>query len=193
MSEQHYPMHFPLYDEFVDSLTPLSLPISVSELHGMMCGYLCAGDVGQGEAYVRALLGNKKDELSRKAASSIFSVFSVSQHQIVEFDFSFKLILPDEETPLLDRALAFSEWCEGFIQALTLCRVDMDNFSEEDSQEALQHIIEFAELDTETLDMDEEDESALMEVSEYTRMAVLKLYSDLVSQNSTGGQSKIKH
>ncbi len=192
MSEEN-PMHLPLYDDFVESLAVLSLTISVSELHGMMCGYLCAGDVEQGEAYMRALLGNKKDEASRKAALSMFSVFSISQHQISEYNFGLELLLPDDEEPLLERAEAFSEWCDGFVQSLTSCGIELDEFSEEDAQEALQHIIEFAELDTQSLEVDDEDESALMEVTEYTRMAILRLHGDLVSNARQGGQGKTTH
>lgn len=56
---------------------------------------------------------------------------------------------------------------------------EYDYFADEEDQEALQHIIEFAQLDCDLLDVDEEDEQALMEVSEYTRMAVLRLHNDL--------------
>lgn len=193
MSKENLPLHLPGYDDFVASIDDLSLPISASELHGIMCGYLCAGADSQGEAYLRALLGNKKDEAGRQAALALFSVFSVSQQQISNFDFEFGLLLPSDQETLLTRAQAFSEWCDGFTQALTIAGVELDQFSDDEVQEVVQHITEFAELDVETLDVDEEDEKALMEVSEYTRMAVLRLYGDLVSTNKHQGDSEITH
>lgn len=193
MSVENKHLSLPDYDDFVDVLSYLSLPASASSLHGMMCGYLCAGADTQGEAYIRALLNNKKDEESRNAALAMFEIFSISQQQISNFDFEFEMMLPDDQEPLRERALAFSEWCEGFTQALTLAGVSMDEFYEEDAQDAMQHMIEFAELDCDTLDVDEDDERALVEVSEYARMAVIRLHGDLKLNERERGDSDTTH
>ncbi|HHT9887525.1 TPA: UPF0149 family protein [Legionella pneumophila] len=193
MSLDNDSLHLPKYDDFVQSISVLALTMSGSELHGIMCGYLCAGADSQGEAYIRALLNNKKDEQSRNALLSMFSVFSISQQQMNNFDFEFEMLLPDDDESLITRAQAFSEWCEGFTQGLTIAGVGMEQFYEEESQDALQHLIEFAELDCETLEVGEEDERALMEVSEYTRMAVLRLHSDLVLHERELGDSGTTH
>lgn len=179
MSAENKHLFLPDYDSFADTLAVLSLPVSASFVHGMMCGYLCAGADTQAESYLRALLNNKKDEQSRKAMLAMFEVFSISQQHINRFDFEFQMMLPDDHESLLLRAKAFSEWCEGLTQALTFSGIDATRFEEEEAQDAFQHLIEFAELDYESLDVDEEDERALMEVSEYTRMAVIRLHSDL--------------
>ncbi|HCU5990179.1 TPA: UPF0149 family protein [Legionella pneumophila] len=193
MSLDNDSLHLPKYDDFVQSISALALTMSGSELHGIMCGYLCAGADSQGEAYIRALLNNKKDEQSRNALLSMFSVFSISQQQMNNFDFEFEMLLPDDDESLITRAQAFSEWCEGFTQGLTIAGVGMEQFYEEESQDALQHLIEFAELDCESLEVGEEDERALMEVSEYTRMAVLRLHSDLVLHERELGDSGTTH
>ncbi|HAT6978732.1 TPA: UPF0149 family protein [Legionella pneumophila] len=193
MSLDNDSLHLPKYDDFVQSISVLALTMSGSELHGIMCGYLCAGADSQGEAYIRALLNNRKDEQSRNALLSMFSVFSISQQQINNFDFEFQMLLPDDDESLVIRAQAFSEWCEGFTQGLTIAGVGMEQFYEEESQDALQHLIEFAEMDCESLEVGEEDEQALMEVSEYTRMAVLRLHSDLVLHERELGDSGTTH
>ncbi|MGC1182549.1 UPF0149 family protein [Legionella sp.] len=179
MAAENEHMSLPEYNDFVDAIVFLSLSSSASSLHGMMCGYLCAGADIQGESYLRALLNNKKDMQSRDAILAMFEVFSISQHQINHFDLGFQMMLPGEYEPLIVRAQAFSEWCEGFIQALMLSGVSIDQFYEEEAQDALQHLIEFAELDCDTVDVNEDDERALMEVSEYARMAVIRLHNDL--------------
>lgn len=193
MSAENYPIHLPAYQTFLDAIATLDLPISASELHGIMCGYLCAGAATEGESYLRALALNRKDESSRAAIRAIFEVYNISQHQIVNFDFEFQLMLPAEHELLTDRAQAFSEWCEGFTQGMTISGVSYEQFQEEESQEALQHLLEFAQLEYETLQVDEEDERALMEVSEYARMAVLRLYGDLVASDGEHGSVKTKH
>lgn len=194
MTQQHHAEHLPQYYQFLDALEPLSLPISPSELHGMMCGYLCAGATAQGEGYLRALLGNRKDEESRLVARSMFEVYTISQHQLAEQDFGFELMLPPDEAPLFDRAVAFSEWCEGFVQGLDISDVAVDEIVDEEAQEAFQHIIEFADLDVDSLDVDEEDENALMEVIEFTRVAVVGLHGELMKDATRqGGAKKTTH
>jgi len=177
----------PSYDLFADNIAALALPISASELHGVMCGYLCAGASREGESYLQALMFNrKKDDLTRIANLEMFKIYSVSQHQLANLDFEFQMLLPEDEEALVVRAQAFSEWCEGFTQGMTLAGVSYEQLEEEDSQDALQHIQEFAQLDYENLEVSEEDEKALVDVSEYARMAVLRLCGDLQANDKSG-------
>ncbi len=186
-------IHLPDYQSFTDAISALSLPFSGSELHGMMCGYLCAGEAMAGEAYLHALTPNKKDESMRTAALLLFEVYTITQQQLGNFDFAFQLLLPSEDEPLMSRAQAFSEWCDGFTQSMLVSGVGAEQFREVESREALRHLHEFAQLDYESLQVDEDDEKALMEVSEYTRMAVLRLYGDLLTNNGHHGSSNITH
>ena len=193
MTSTTAPLRLPDYHTFIDSIDVLSLPISASELHGVMCGYLCAGAINKGEAYLRALMNNRGDAGLRRAALALFGVYAVSQQQMVNFDFEFQLLLPDDQDSLVERAQAFSEWCEGFTQGITLAGVGYEQLQEDEAQEALEHMTEFAQLDYHTLHIDEEDEHALMEVSEYARMAVLRIYGDLHASNKTDGSSETAH
>lgn len=188
MSVENNSIHLPAYQAFTDSITVLDLPISSSELHGIMCGYLCAGASHQGEDYLRALVINNKDETTRAAALAMFNVYIHSQQQIARMDFEFKLLLPDDHEPLLNRARAFSEWCEGFTQGMDTAGASYEHFEDdEEAQDILQHLQEFAQLDYESLDVDEDDEKALMEVCEYTRLAVLRLFGDRLGNKEGKG------
>ncbi|STX49982.1 Putative conserved exported protein precursor [Legionella busanensis] len=191
MSAETNLARLPTYQEFVNKIAILSLPISSSELHGIICGYLCAGAAEKAESYLQALtLQNKKDEFTRAAAMAIFDAYTVTQQQIINIDFTFQLLLPDEESPLIYRAQAFSQWCEGFTQGITLSGINYELLDEEDSREALQHIVEFAQLDYNNVDVSEEDEKALVDISEYTRMAVLRLSEDFHNLHSTNERAK---
>ena len=180
MSVERKPDPFPVYLSFVDTIGVLELAVSASELHGVMCAYLCAGAFQEGELYLRALLVRKqKNSQLQAAVLASFELYELSKHYINQPDFEFRLLMPDDDTPLIERARAFGEWCKGFIEGLELAGVGYHELEEDDSQEALQHLHEFAGLDYLTLDVDEEDEKSLMEVSEYTRMAVLRLSGDI--------------
>ena len=168
----------PEYDIFCEQIAALALPISASQMHGTLSAYLCMGALFKGEAYLRALTTNHRGELTKIAIEALFNVYTISLYQMQQDNFSFQLLLPDDEQSLSERAQAFSEWCVGFIKAVENIGVNK-NLLEEDSQEALSHLTEFSELDYHALQINEEDERALMEVSEYTRMAVLRLYWDI--------------
>lgn len=172
-------LRLPNYDAFIDAIAVLALPFSASELHGVMCGFLCAGAISEGETYLRALMTNSNQEATRVTALAIFGVYAVSHQQMNQFDFEFQLLLPDDDASLVSRAQAFSEWCAGFTQGIALAGVDIDSLHEEESQEALQHLEDFAHLDYQSLKITEEDERAFVDVSEYARMAVLRVYSDI--------------
>lgn len=180
------------YNAFIDAISPLALPLSGSALHGQLCGFLCAGKIQMGETYIQTLMDNPRDEASRTAAQALFYVYSTCEQQIHNFDFSFSLLLPDDEQPLFERAKAFSEWCAGFTHGLQLSGIKTHRFDEE-TQNALEHISEFGQLDCDTLDMCEEDEKALVEISEYTRMSVLRLHTDLISSHSKDGDAETAH
>lgn len=178
----------PAYLDFSQSIASLNLPISCSELHGVLCGYLVAGGVREGEFYLRALLAKREPKETRQAALALFDVLTISQQQLGQFGFEFELMLPGDDAPLATRAQAFSEWCEGFMQGLTVTGVDFVKLGNEEAQDAIQHITEFAQLDYTALRVNEEDERALLEVTEYTRMAVLSLQIDLQAQHNRGKQ-----
>lgn len=182
-------MQLPNYRTFIDSISVLALPISGSELHGVMCGYLAAGANREGEGYMRALFINRSEESAREAARALFGVYAVSQQQITNFGFEFQLMLPDDDESLYDRARAFSEWCEGFSQGITISGIDFDALKSEEAQEGIQHITEFANLDYDALEVNEEDERALMEVIEYTRMAMLHIYTDIQTDKLDGSET----
>jgi len=194
MSSANAPEHLPAYQQFVANIAVLDLPISASELHGLLCGYICAGEFQKGEHYLRALIVKDKNTgLIRSAASALYELYLLSKHQLTTLDFAFALLLPDDNDPLPERAQAFSEWCEGFTQAMTLSGIGYEELDEEESQDALQHMFEFAELDYQNLDISEDDEKALTEVSEYARMAVLRLSDDLKDNGDERGISDTAH
>lgn len=176
-------LRLPVYQTFIDSIDCIALPFSGSELHGIMCGYLAAGAAGEGIAYLRTLIPNVTDAATRTATLAIFGVYTVSQQQIEGMGFEFQLLLVDESEPLERRAQSFSDWCEGFTQGIRMAGVDYNELEDDDTQDALQHITEFSNMDYQSLQVEEEDERALIEVTEYTRMAVLHIHSDLQTNN----------
>lgn len=193
MSTDHAALQLPDYHTFNESIAILGLPFSGSEIHGVMCAYLCAGALKEGEDYVRALMTNHHHASLRSAALALFGVYAVSQQQISGFNFEFQLLVPEDDAPLPERAQAFSEWCQGFTQGMQMAGITDEQFHDEEAEEAFQHLTEFAELDYSNLQIDEADEQAFMEVSEYARMAVIQIYLDLHAAHRPKEDSETAH
>ena len=193
MSTADLSLLLPNYDTFVDAISILALPFSASELHGIMCGYLCAGALTKGEAYLRTLMTPAPNKELRLPTLALFGVYAVSQQQLSSFDFKFQLLLPDDDMPIRQRAEAFSDWCNGFTQGFTQAGIDEMDLQDEEAQDALDHLIEFAQLDCNDFQIDEQDEIALMEVSEFARMAVMHIYADLQTNHRHGTPPDVAH
>ena len=192
MSSHINPYDLPNYDAFSEAISGLALPMSNAHLHGMMCGYLSAGAMVEGEAYLRTLIINKTDENTHEAVCELFHVYTITQQQLSDLGFDFQLFLPDITQSLSHRAQAFSEWCSGFTHGITQADID-DQQLQAETQEAMHHLNEFAELDYKSLRVEAEDEHALMEVTEYTRMAVLHIHSDVHAHIKETKKNKITH
>ncbi len=178
-------LQLPVYQRVTESILALNIPISGSELHGILCGYLSAGASQEGIAYLRAFITKANDDSTRHAARVLFDIYTISQQQIETMGFEFQLLLPDDSEALLYRAQSFTEWCDGFTQGIRMAGVEYEQIQDDDALDAIQHITEFAELDYESLQFDGDDERALTEISEYARMAVLHIYSDLHTHRAT--------
>ena len=186
-------LQLPLYQTFIDSIAILDLPFSGSELHGMMCGYLSGHAAREGLIYLRTLIPNPNDPAMRAATLALFELFTVSQQQIESFGFEFRLFLIDEDEPLERRAQSFSDWCEGFMQGIRMAGVDYNDLDDDDTQDALSHITEFADMDYQSIEVSEDDERALIDIIEYTRMAVLHIHSDLQASRPDRCDNETEH
>ena len=183
----------PSYPRFLDAISVLNLPISGSELHGIMCGYVSTGSIDPGNLYLRALIAKPANEAERLAMLTLFETYAASQQQIEGFGLEFKLLLPDDDQSLLHRAQAFSEWCEGFLQGIRMSGLDYNQLEDEAVQDAIAHIGDFADLDYQSLEFGEADEQSLMEITEYTRMAVLHVHSDLQAHRLNQDDAETEH
>lgn len=155
----------------------LNLPYSASQLHGFLCGFLCAGSKLDERAFIKSLLAETKNA-SDEAIATVASLYQVSKTQLQSMSFEFHLLISDE-LPLPERAKALGLWCDGFGQGLSDADVDFSALTEQEAKDALLHIHEIAEIDYENTSVTEDDEKAFFEIFEYVRMAVLMIHSTL--------------
>lgn len=174
----------PTHTQIMENLSALALDVDVSYLHGLLTGFLVAGASTQAENYLRSLILNKTGPSFHQSTHALFSIYTVTQTWLNSFGFQFEMLLPEIDAALPERLQGFSNWCQGFLEGLQDAGLTMDDFENEEDLEILQHLDDFSQMDVDDLEFDNEDEKAYLDVTEYTRLAVLQLFCDLNEQES---------
>jgi len=175
------------FREIEEMLLNTNSEIGASETHGMLCGYICAGSNMNGKALIDQFLHGPAADIDTplliKRREMILALYNFSYEQINSMDFEFQLLLPDDDMSLPQRAHDLGEWCHGYIAGLAIAGVTINDCKSEEVRDALFRLSEIARIDYQVLEMNNADEMAFMEVSEYVRMVVLMLYTEIVMPN----------
>lgn len=141
---------------------------TVSELHGVLAGMLCADrglDCGQ---WLELLSANDVGTLTPMERDLLTTLYDTTRDELTSPDFDFHLMLPDDEEPLPERARALGEWCRGFLYGF-----GERSGGPECSEESAEVLRDFADISRiEADDSTDQDEQDFVEVAEYVRMAV---------------------
>ncbi|MCK5667436.1 MAG: UPF0149 family protein, partial [Gammaproteobacteria bacterium] len=90
-----------------------------------------------------------------------------------------ELLLADEDDPLAERSRSLAEWCQGFMSGMGLSGVKQEQIPAE-SEELISDFYKIASLEADDRDeLDQGDDFALMELTEYVRMGTIFIFEDL--------------
>jgi uncharacterized protein YgfB (UPF0149 family) len=154
------------------------LTLSPAELHGLMTGQLSAGARFDTDTQLRVLceLMNINQLADEQAALVFASLYQISLAQLLDEDLGFQLLLPDDDQEISQRVDALSSWCSGFLAGFGMY---LGEQSMSDAlREGLQDFSEIAQVSTDPDELDDEDESGLLELQEYVRMAALYIFAE---------------
>ena len=192
------------YDALHDSLVHAGVVLALPELHGAICGALCAGGP---DAALRWLEQAFADDQAGDADSSSLMPVRDSLRELVEASLqtlegdslAFEPLLPNDDAPLPEQVQALAAWCQGFLAALGESAPEIAGggrsrasaappAADRGSQAAQAHLAEiladFAEIsragltDDDAADRDQAD-FALAELKEYTRMSAQIVFEEL--------------
>jgi yecA family protein len=162
--------------------------LTASEAHGLAAGMLCI----ENEIEVANWLSELFPEdvfLVEEEKAILEGLFEQTRKLLNEDDesFRFDLFLPNEDGLLKEQLEAIRYWCDGFLFGVGYTRSSSDWPGE--TGEIMQDIVEFTKLDTELSDeMDEDEidehESALIEIQEYIRVAVIMIRDQFTAENT---------
>ena len=167
----------PTPEDIDEASRALQLGASVAELHGGLCGWLAGGGEDTAAWPARALADPALP--APAPGSALDGLRRATVAQLGDGEFSFELLLGDDDLPLRQRAQALFDWCRSFLGGFGLAAGAQPPLSEEGA-EALQDLARLAGASVQEIDEDDEDESALSELEEFVRVAVLLLHGDCV-------------
>jgi uncharacterized protein YgfB (UPF0149 family) len=166
----------PSFTELSDALQKTESPLHASEVHGIICGIICATSGKIDTKWEKLVVGPKK---SKNTLELLQRLYTLTYKEMSEFSFEFVLLLPDDSTDINVRAENLGLLCQGFLTGLQQSQTSIANRITPEVSDALNDLTEIAQVKYEDLSSTEEDETAYFELAEYVRLVILMIYHDL--------------
>ncbi|MEI6893806.1 MAG: UPF0149 family protein [Colwellia sp.] len=177
-------------------LTSEGVQFHASELHGVLTGLVCAGFEFEDQGYIIMLhdLFNEGEAFPAAVKIALKQMYSELWSSILDDNYSFNLLLPDDDDSISERGHALSVWVQGFNLGFGLQQKNNAVVSDE-VKEVVTDFGEIANLSDE-MEEDEDTEQAYFEISEYVRISALLCFSELATppnRESNNENKKILH
>ena len=162
---------------------------SAAELHGTLTGLICAGWLETELNSCQALLG--QDTIENAIENDLLTgLMGLIRQTLDAGNLEFRLLLPGDDEPLETRAQALADWCQGCVMGLH----HGDRFKTTKlDDEIAQFLSDLGQIGIVEVGSDspEEQEGALFELEEYTRLGVQMVFEECpsigrVKPNGTG-------
>jgi len=169
------------YEELETVLATADAEVEAAECHGVVCGMICAAGTVDVSTVLEHLLGegNTLSAAARDCHKFLERLYAESLLHLNDGDFELQLLLPDDDAPLIDRANALVQWCQGFLFGLGLGGFKQKEGSPETVDEIVRDFYEISQTRYDCEMPDEVDESAYAEIVEYVRMSTLLVHEEL--------------
>ena len=181
------PTALPDYEQLRDTLVNAGAVVALTELHGGLCGALCAGGVPAAQRW----LADSLDDMDLDAAAvaeELAELVSASARMLVDGDLQFEPLLPGDDAPLDEQVQALALWCHGFLGGVGVAAAGAARTAAEGA--TLKEILgDFAEISRAGLSEDEaagqgQPDFALAQIHEYVRVSVLIVYEELRAERT---------
>ena len=171
----------PSTDEIQAALDRVGAPTDAPEVHGQLCGFLCARGEVDAETWWRESMpavpsGNP---LGAAARDELIALFEASRAGLNDPELQFSLLLPEESASIEVRVEALGEWVGGFLVGLASGGVSDMAALPGELAELVEDLVQLSRATDYGLTGEEEDEQAYAELVEFVRMGVLMFREEL--------------
>lgn len=167
------------FEKVANELLVNKIACDPSELHGILCGMVAGGMSMDNQEWINSLSDfiNSGEPFASEMEALILQVYETSCTQFLDGEFSFSLLLPDDQAPIVERAQSLISWVQGFLLGFGVQQESQQSMTDE-IKEAIVDFSEIAKMDSE-MPESEESEQALFEVEEYVRISAMLCFSEL--------------
>jgi uncharacterized protein YgfB (UPF0149 family) len=195
------------YDALHESLVHAGVVLALPELHGGICGALCAGGPDDALRWVEQTFADDGVANIEPLRDVLFEVVNVSFRLLDEGSLAFEPLLPDDDAALEEQVQALAAWCHGFLGGLGETAPDIarrgtraepertadaaergEDAAPDSAPDIAEILADFAEISRAGLtdeDADTQADFALAELKEYTRMSVQLVFEELGSRRNS--------
>jgi len=196
------------YDALHYSLELAGVVLPLPELHGGICGALCAGGADAALHWLDQTFADDADaESLAPVRDALHELVDASLRMLDGDSLGFEPLLPNDDAPLPDQVQALAAWCQGFLAALgenapdiagrratgerqggleraSEARTSAERDSQDVNADIPEILADFAEIsragltDDDAADRDQAD-FALTELKEYARMSAQLVFEEL--------------
>ena len=182
------------YAALRDSLASAGVVVALAELHGGICGALCAGAASAAERWVRDSLADQELDSAAGVDDSLQELVSASWRMLDGEELAFRPLLPTDDEPLEEQVQALAFWCQGFLGGVGVSAPDVGAANEAASLAEIGEILaDFAEIsragmsEAEAAGEDQPD-FALAELIEYVRVSVQLVFEELAPRRAVAAR-----
>jgi len=181
------------YDSLRDSLAAAGAVVALAELHGGVCGALCAGGAPAAQRWLADCLDEQQTTAATAAAArDLDELAAASWHGLTSPDLTFAPLLPSDDAPIEEQVQALALWCHGFLGGLGFRSAG--DVQQRDGAIA-EILADFAEISRAGLSDDEaagrgQPDFALAEIQEYVRVSVQIVFEELSAQRATATRDR---
>jgi uncharacterized protein YgfB (UPF0149 family) len=173
------------FPEVARVLQTLQSSVAAAESHGCLCGALCTTRQYPVESWLDELVPDIDEDLADDRAT-LRLLFADTVRALHGDEMEFQLLLPDDDAALMARALALSQWCQGFLYGFGIGgAVPREQLSGE-VEEVLRDLTHISQASVETGAEAEEEEQAYAEIVEYVRAGVQLIHDELIELRAAG-------
>ncbi|AYA40858.1 YecA family protein [Xenorhabdus nematophila] len=181
----------PNYQSFDEILHQQSVALTAAEMHGLISGLLCGGNHDSSWQTLVHDLANDGLAFSQVLSQPLRELYETTFESLDDSNFSFNLLLPDEEACVFECADALAGWVNHFLLGLGVANPKLTEKPE--IKEIVTDLRNIGMLGYDESEDQEELSQALEEVMEYVRVAVQLCYIAFVTpknSNSTKTDEK---
>ena len=145
-----------------------------AETHGLLCGMVSTpGEPDRARWIAHVLDGTHlRGEEAKQCLAVMTTLFDETRQALEDPELRFQPLLPDDEAPIEERAVALGDWCQGYLAGLGLGGLSKEKALPKEITEVLRDFGEIAQVEPAAVAGDD-NEAAYAELHEYVRVGAL--------------------